>query len=229
MKKIICISDTHGKHRSIKHIPEGDILIHAGDLSPKGEQSVVEEFINWFRFQPHPHKILIAGNHDRTFDPKYYYEWSEPEDTPAKPVWLQDLLASLPANIHYLENNSVEIDGLKFWGSPITPNFGSHYWAFNADRGPVIDTYWQSIPEDTDVIITHGPAEGKLDWTLRGGYGVGCHELKRRIDWIRPKLHVCGHIHESYGTIEYGETIFVNASIMNVHYEPVNTPIEIGI
>lgn len=233
--KIIIISDTHNKHRQLKPLPEGDILIHCGDFTMIGYQKEVEDFLGWFNSQPHKHKIFIAGNHDKSFDPKYNTLpdpfWDENgERVKQKPIWLKNILAGLDQyNVHYLENSEVTIDNIKFWGSPITPWFGGDRWAFNKHRGEDIKQIWDNIPEKTDVIITHGPIFGMHDWTLRDGRNVGCEDLKRKLDIIKPKLHCCGHIHESYGLYPYGETTYVNASVVDLYYDVKNEPIVIDL
>lgn len=182
--KIICISDTHNQHEQLK-LPDGDVLIHAGDFSMRGHVAETEAFLSWFAAQPHPHKIFIAGNHDFIFEKRR-----------------KKARAMVPDSVIYLEDEGVTLEGVKFWGSPITPTFFD--WAFN--RGPwVIGRHWDLIPDDTDVLITHGPPLGTLDRVLPGGEHVGCPKLKEALDLrLRPKLHVFGHIHESHGQVVEG-------------------------
>jgi Icc-related predicted phosphoesterase len=205
--RIVCISDTHFGHQHFK-IPEGDILLHAGDLSKRGRVTEISAFNDWLGELPHPHKIIIAGNHDFLFE--------------KEPV----IAKSLITNAIYLEDSGVEIKGLKFWGSPVSPWFFD--WAFNRERGEDIRKHWEMIPSDTDVLITHGPPLGILDQTIYGK-SVGCEELLDIVQKIQPKIHLFGHIHEAYGTHKAGETLFVNASLMNVEYRPVNSPIVVEI
>ena len=115
------------------------------------------------------------------------------------------------------------IDGIKIYGSPIQPTF--HDWAFNVDRGDPIKKYWDAIPEDVDILITHGPPFGILDVTNRGNIHVGCEELIKRTNEIKPKIHVFGHIHEAYGVVERDGTMFINASVLNEYYEVKNKPL----
>jgi Icc-related predicted phosphoesterase len=202
----------------------GDVLIHCGDISNVGEQEQVEDFINWLKEQPHRHKVFVAGNHDRSFDPT-----KNEFDPTSRPSWLTQLLESLQgSSIHYLENSGVEIDGIKFWGSPWTPSFFPDYWAFNAERGDVIKKHWDLIPIDTDVVITHGPPHGRLDLTKSGKY-VGCADLRCAIEVIKPKYHLFGHIHEGHGIEEDYDTTYVNASLLNHRYTMVNSPIIINL
>jgi Icc-related predicted phosphoesterase len=203
--KFVAISDTHGKHAGLK-IPSGDVLIHAGDISMKGDKDEVADFLMWFSKQNFAHKILIAGNHD------FYFE-REPEEV------IQQLL---PKDIIYLNDSAVTVNGLKIWGSPITPWFFS--WAFNRHRGDPIKKHWSLIPTDTDILITHGPVFRILDKTLDGQY-VGCKDLFNKIQDIKPAVHICGHIHEAYGSVDKYGIKFINASILNARYELVNSPI----
>jgi Icc-related predicted phosphoesterase len=203
--KFTAISDTHGKHRQLS-LPSGDVLIHAGDISGRGNEVEVIDFLNWFTNQNFEHKILIAGNHD------FYFE-REPAEQIKK---------ILPKNIIYLNDSGTTINNIKIWGSPITPWF--YNWAFNRHRGGEIKKHWDLIPADTDILITHGPVHGILDNT-NSGHRAGCEDLLNWINAIKPKFHICGHIHEAYGVIEKGETKFINASVLNERYELVNEPI----
>jgi Icc-related predicted phosphoesterase len=197
--KIICISDTHNLHKNLK-VPNGDILIHAGDMTCVGEIDEIKEFNEWLGTLPHRHKIVIAGNHDLHF---------EEESTKAK---------SLITNAIYLQDSEITIEGLKIWGSPISPNY--HSWAFNRGRGEEIKKHWDLIPEDTDILITHCPPFGILDFDPEGK-PKGCEELLKIIQQkIKPRLHVFGHLHDAHGQVKIGETVFVNASMVNTIYYP---------
>lgn len=224
--KIVAISDTHGLHSRMEHyLPSGDLLIHAGDLTNIGKEHEVEDTMNWFKelANKYTHGIVfIAGNHDRSFDPKFNLADGKTQ----KPKWLRDILSNIKStnHIHYLENDFVEIEGIKIWGSPITPWFGGDYWAFNAHRGPNIMGYWEQIPSDTDIIVTHGPVMYKLDYATYGKTYVGCEQLRYQIEKIKPLIHISGHIHEGYG-YEYNEdTHYFNASICTLNYNPKNAP-----
>lgn len=206
--RLVFISDSHGQHPDL-NLPAGDVLVHAGDLTGRGRKWEITDFLRWFGAQPHPHKVMIAGNHD-------FLAEREPE-----------LFQSLvPDNVHYLENSAVEIEGLKFWGSPITPWFFD--WAFNRQRGEDIARYWREIPDDTDILITHGPPAGILDQTSRGER-VGCEDLLVRIRQVKPRIHVFGHIHEAYGQHHEGGTHFINASVLNLRYWLTNAPIVVDL
>jgi Icc-related predicted phosphoesterase len=240
--KISCISDTHGLEQKMKHsLDSGDILIHSGDLTNVGKRHEVERVIAWFhrQLENFNHVIFIAGNHDRSFDPcfteykssgEFRRDYRNPDIKELgleKPKWLTDLLSSMDPRIHYLENSSVEIDNRKFWGSPITPEFFPDYWAFNYERGNEINSVWNIIPSDVEVLITHGPAYGKLDMLVDNKTHVGCEQLDvvSNYDLNDLKLHVVGHIHHSYGTLWDGKKWTVNASICTETYDPVNPPI----
>ena len=205
--RIILISDTHGRHKEVT-IPNGDILIHSGDFSGRGDPYEVKDFLEWFTSQPHTNKIFIAGNHDLSFE--------------NKPAWLEDMLDKLAPNIFYLEDSLVTIDDVKFYGSPWQPEF--HDWAFNLVRGPELAEKWAKIPLDTNVLITHGPAYSYLDYTIFGHQNTGCHDLLERIKEVKPQIHTCGHIHHSHGS-KYDEyTTYFNASICDERYQPTNKP-----
>lgn len=205
------ISDTHTRHNELE-LPGGDVLIHAGDFMSSGDDSLeLLEFLNWLYEQPYKHKILIAGNHDRLF-----------EDAPTYAIQLIDDV-NHDGSIKYLQDNGCEIDGIKFWGTPWTPAF--YEWAFQlyGDDGKAI---FDLIPNDTDVLISHGPAYGLLDeittplMTGATPGHIGCKHLLKAIDRVNPKLHVCGHIHSSQGVMDgYGEvTTHINASCLGEDY-----------
>jgi Icc-related predicted phosphoesterase len=219
---IVFFSDTHNKHKKVV-LPPCDIAIFCGDMSSQGYKHEVRDFFSWFSKQHQcVHKIAIAGNHDRCFDAKFDSELHGNE-------WLPDLLKEFNSSITYLQNNSTEIYGLKIWGSPVTPWFHGDNWAFNRFRGEEIRQVWANIPRDTDIVVTHGPVMYKVDYNDQDQQYVGCEDLRYLLKIIKPKVHACGHIHESYGA-EYDEdTTYVNASICNLRYEPINKPIEVSI
>jgi Icc-related predicted phosphoesterase len=204
--RFVAISDTHGQHASLS-LPDADVLIHAGDVSKRGTEQQIKEFLEWFTSLNYRYKILIAGNHD------FYLEKVSAEQ-------LADLI---PKNVVYLNESGIEINGIKIWGSPVQPWF--HDWAFNRQRGADIKRHWDLIPSDTDILVTHGPVRGILDRTVYG-QDVGCVDLLDAVRRINPSIHICGHIHESYGEIYSGETKFINASVLNEDYFLVNSPIE---
>jgi len=218
MSQLIFISDTHTKHSSITNDlnviydqdPES-ILIHSGDVSYRGTLGEIKRFLTWFKDLPFKTKILIAGNHDFIF-----------EDNPS--LIKQMLFDEFP-EIIYLEDCGFEVNGLKFWGSPVTPRF--YDWAFNRDEN--IQNHWDLIPEDVNVLITHGPPYMILDRT-KSGLHVGCKLLSKRISELNDlKVHAFGHIHEANGTHWDKDVVYVNSSILNLEYEVKNSPIIIKL
>lgn len=221
MTTLVCISDTHMHHRSIE-LPPGDILIHSGDFTKTGRGEDVEDFLDWFRSQPHTHKVLVAGNHDLTLDESLYrsswYRWHR---VPEEDARIRDMVEQ-GEGFHYLRDRKVILDGVKIYGSPWQPEFGG--WAFNLPRNSnEISSKWASIPLDLDVLVTHGPPKRILDDVE--GDSVGCLNLRMSVDAVRPKVHIFGHIHEGYGTKQTKDTYFINASSCNAQYKPVNPPI----
>jgi Icc-related predicted phosphoesterase len=196
--RLVLISDTHMQHEAL-NLPDGDILVHAGDGTSRGTPREVMEFMTWLGDQPHEHVVLIAGNHDflAEQDRERFRQY-------------------VPDGVTYLEDAGTTIEGVDIWGSPITPWF--YDWAFNRARGEEIKKYWDRIPQDTEVLITHGPPHGILDRTTRGDL-AGCEELRKRVDVIRPRLHVFGHIHEAHGRVEQSGTTFVNACVLDGQYQ----------
>jgi Icc-related predicted phosphoesterase len=205
------ISDTHSLHDRMPPLGSGDVLVHCGDFSGHGNLDDARLFAIFMAAQDFTHKIVIAGNHDWCFEDK-------------RRKTAESILAA--KGILYLNDTGVEIDGVKFWGSPVQPEFMN--WAFNRQRGADIRYHWDKIPNDTDVLITHGPARGILD-RCDNGFAAGCDDLLQAIQRVKPKIHACGHIHEAYGALEVGETIFINACILDERYRVKNPPIEVEI
>lgn len=191
--KILHLSDMHGCHRRLGELPAADIVVHSGDFTMNGSEAEALDFFNWFCDLPHPHKIFICGNHDECL-----YS--------ANIVGLDD-------NVHYLCNSGVEIESMKFYGVPmfmadcITEQQNQHYAA---------------IPVDTEVLITHTPPYGILDFDDNIHYGS--KELLQRIIAVSPRLHLFGHIHRQHGMTGNGITRFSNGAIMNVDYSDLHTP-----
>jgi Icc-related predicted phosphoesterase len=205
--RVICISDTHGFHRQLE-LPDGDLLIHAGDITRRGELDILRDFNAWLCTLPHTEKVVIAGNHDFCF-----------QDTP-------DEARQLMTACHYLEDSSCTIGGLSIYGTPWQPWF--HDWAFNLERGSQLAAKWDLIPDTTDILVVHGPPHGHGDMTIRDE-AVGCVELLERIRQVQPKLVVTGHIHEDFGITSEGPTTIVNASTCTLSYEPANAPLVIDL
>ena len=210
MKKTITfISDTHTKHKHVTgELPGGDILIHCGDISNRGYMNEIKDFLEWFDgIKGYEHKIFIAGNHDFGFQDN--------------PNLCAKLLQDYPT-VTYLEDTSVIIDGIKIYGSPWQPRF--YNWAFNVDRGWDIAQKWEKIPQDTDILITHGPLHGILDSTYTG-QRVGCEDLYKKVMEIKPKVHCSGHIHFDHGMKEIDGITFINACCLGEDYMYQNGPI----
>jgi Icc-related predicted phosphoesterase len=218
--RVVCLSDTHGHHGALD-VPEGDVLVHAGDATLGGTAVEVVAFAEWFRALPHPHKLFVAGNHDRLF-----------EDAP------EEARGLLGDGIVYLQDAATTIGGQRFWGSPWQPWFLNY--AFNLRRGEPLRSKWSLIPEDTDVLITHGPPRGVRDQVespaarllgrmLGQGTHVGCSDLREAVARLRPRLHVFGHIHEGYGRETADGTLWVNASNVDAGYRPVNPPVFVDL
>jgi len=197
--RIAVVSDTHNQMQAIE-IPPADILVHCGDFCGRGTVREVEAFAAELHEHAHPHKIVIAGNHDRCFE-------TSPDEAQRR-----------LGEVHYLQDRGITLKGTKFYGSPWQPWFFD--WAFNLERGAPLQRVWERIPEDTEVLITHGPPMGVLDKTL-SGERVGCEDLMTRITALPPRLHLFGHIHEGYGALRRGQTLFVNASNCDAHYRPI--------
>lgn len=207
MKRIVFISDTHTLHDDLV-LPKGDIIVHAGDVASRGSISEVKEFLEWFSKLPYTYKIFIAGNHDFAFE-RYL-------DV------MTNLLQEFP-DVIYLQDSAVTVDDIKFYGSPWQPEF--YNWAFNLPRGKRLAEKWAMIPDDTDVLITHGPPATILDYTVRDQVNVGCVDLLNYVNEVKPKIHVFGHIHESYGYRHINGTTFINASTCTLRYNPTNPPV----
>jgi Icc-related predicted phosphoesterase len=242
---ITTISDTHNKHKQLNgKLPGGDLLIHSGDISSLGRKHEVQSFVEWFNgINNYTHKIFIAGNHDMSFDREIllrdklaHFEGRDRNDydtscSEGKPIWLEELLGiHLHPNVYYLENTSVKIEGLNIWGSPYSPTFG-YGWGFNKDRGHDINEVWNTIPMDSDIVITHSPIYGYNDRAQNTNQNVGCSDLYHRLHEVKPHLHFAGHIHEGHGwgTIpykdEWGDIYTFNGSTCNLRYEAINKPI----
>lgn len=219
MPRIVAISDTHLTHE--KHnleIPDGDILIHAGDATFKGRPHEIYQFAKWFGALPHKHKIFVSGNHDFLFQ--------DNRDRATNILFGIDSVYFPELNhngVVYLQDSEVTLEGLRIYGSPWQPWF--YDWAFNLQRGPEIKAKWDMIPQGVDIVVTHGPPAGYGD-IVPGGERVGCADLLDALNRVKPKAHICGHIHLSAGTYTTDTGIkVVNASICDEAYNPTNKPI----
>ena len=204
--RILHLSDTHNCH-NLLNIPDNiDMVIHSGDCSNyrdiyKNEKEVMD-FLGWFGELDIPNKVMCFGNHDGSVAAGLVSEkdWA-------------------PYGIHVLNNSSIEIDGYKIWGSPFTPIYGD--WSYTLKRDRMHDL-WQMIPDDIDILVTHGPPKGILDLTINYSGSpeqCGCLALRKRVFEIEPKLITFGHIHNTKGVNNAGtlnlsglDTIFSNGS-----------------
>jgi len=216
--RIVAFSDTHSYHRKVA-IPDGDVLVCAGDITFRGELPVIEDFCNWMKAFPHPKKIVIHGNHETGHEHGYKRKLG------------LDMFAA--AGITYLQNSMTEVNGYKVWGSPYSPRFFD--WEYNRSRGKEIAKEWAKIDPLTNILITHGPPRGILDLAPRGieQYShEGCDDLLARIQQLpNLKCHIFGHIHRDQNEppVEINGVIYANASILNNKYEIVNDPVVIDL
>ena len=204
---ITCISDTHTKHKQLTDnmLPGGDLLIHSGDFSSVGYAHEIANFCAWFNSRNYTNKVFIAGNHDLLF-----------ENHPEKAA---DIVNNYPG-IKYLQDQATVINDerpIKIYGSPWQPEFC--HWGFNLPRnGSELLKVWNDIPEDTDILITHGPPSGTLDMVDGRNEQLGCAVLQNRLLAVKPKIHIFGHIHSGYGYYFDGTTHYFNASVLNERY-----------
>lgn len=191
--KIVHLSDTHGCHHRLRKLPEADVIVHSGDFTMNGSEAEAIDFLNWFCDLPYTYKIFICGNHD---DCLYGAN-----------------IDGLDSNVHYLCNSGVEIDGVKFYGVPM----------FMGDC--ISDRQSQNycnIPSDTDVLITHSPAYGILDFDDNINYGD--EELLEKVSSLNLKAHLFGHIHAMHGVKTIENTIFSNGAIMKSNTYELTAP-----
>lgn len=223
--KITCLSDLHGY---FPDLDGGDLLIIAGDLTRKNEPQEYVDFLEWAEAQPYRYKVQIAGNHDGWID-----------DDVRK--WTMD---ARNFGVHYLQDALFSADGVRIWGSPWTLPYGPFPFMLKEEE---LQWKYAMIPENIDILVTHGPPKWILDDTT-SGQDAGSFALLHALAKVRPKVHVFGHIHEAHGMLkkkwyddmrrqkneekpgkEQKETLCVNCSIMNERYEPVNWPVEIDL
>jgi len=191
---IACLSDTHLKHAAVT-VPRADILVHAGDCTKRGTRAELEGFLRWYGAQPAAARLLVAGNHDAVCE--------------ERPDLARELAAK--AGVTYLCDEELVVEGLRVWGSPVTPKFRD--MAFNVERGPAIRAVWEAIPTGLDLLVTHGPPRGLGDRIFLGTH-VGCADLLERVKVAAPRVHVFGHIHEAHGdyTLDGCATRFYNVA-----------------
>ena len=213
--RVTLISDTHNKHNQVtSSLPGGDVIIHAGDVSSMGYKHELQQFLKWFNnLDNYTHKIFISGNHDWGFQ-------NEPE-------MCKELL-EFYSNVTYLQDD-LEVIGedystsVKVYGSPWQPEF--YNWAFNLPRnGEELKERWDLIPMGVDIVVTHGPAWGKVDTVKGQSVPLGCELLTERFNIVKPKIHVCGHIHSGYGYVFDGVTHYFNAAVLDERYNYTHKP-----
>lgn len=200
--RIVCISDTHDIYYPLIPV-DVDAVIHAGDITLSGSPDETLRFLRWFQGLPIKHKLFVGGNHD-AFLERY------------GAAFMDDY-----KSIQMLWDSSYDLEGYKVWGSPVSPSFG-HIKAFMKEREE-LETFWERIPSDTDIVVTHGPAYGYLDRVLpfRGHEHLGDVALYERLAQVAPLYHICGHIHGSRGMTTNGRgTTHINAAVLDEAYSP---------
>ena len=215
MKKInvTLLSDTHTKERNVL-VNGGDLILHSGDVMNSGyDWEDLYDFLTWFSELPYKMKVFTPGNHDRFIEDNPVDAWKMINEFHEK-------------GVRCLIDDFVEFEGLKIYGSPWQPEF--YNWAFNLPRdGWELEQKWSDIPTDTDILITHGPAFGYVDKVIGTPDNLGCELLSKRIKTIKPKIHVCGHIHSGRGIVLNDGTLYINASVLDERYHYTQTPFTI--
>lgn len=197
--RIVAVADTHLFHDDLT-IPDGDLFIHAGDMCRRGTTDELARTAEWIRSLPHATKIVVAGNHD----------WPFVRDA-------QRARELLGPDVIYLEDSGVTLGSWSFWGSPWQPTYAA--WAFNLERGPDLAAKWALMPQNVDVLITHGPPSGIGDHGSVPGRG-GCADLRARVQVVRPKLHLFGHIHQAGGLWEHDGVVSANVTTSDCKRAP---------
>lgn len=201
--RLVIVSDTHGFHSGMRHVPDGDVLVACGDWSRgHGHRRDSERFAEWMQRWPHKFKVAVAGNHDAAV-----------EDDP---LGMRKMFRSYGVHMPMF-GRAYEFGGLSFGGSPWVPYYEGNF-AF--EKSPEeMETLWNKVPH-VDVLITHAPPYGILDKTSTGHH-IGCPVLRRHVfERIRPRLHLFGHVHEGFGQIVENNIRFVNASTCSrMHFE----------
>lgn len=209
--RVVAFSDTHGHHRNVE-IPDGDLLIFAGDFTAQDSYVGVVHFGRWFSKLPHKYKVFVAGNHDWVFQKNYSF---------AKSCFSSDVII--------LEDEGCEIENLSIYGTPWQPEFQS--WAFNAAPDKLKIRY-DAIPIGVDILITHAPARGFLDRVRLNTpeeEHVGCPILRERLEIVKPRYHIFGHVHEdsAWAIVPWSQTehsLMYNVSICDEYYRVAFRP-----
>jgi predicted phosphohydrolase len=204
---IIALSDTHGLHREAD-VPDGDLLIHAGDFTMfSNSAAAIFDFNEWLGELPHRWKICIPGNHE-------FFLEADPSRRKLIP------------NATILINEGIEIMGLRIWGSPTTPLYGG---AFGLSSERDRKRLYSQIPVDTDVLVTHTPPFSILDQAPDSEHHAGCRQLLEAVHRTKPMLHIFGHVHSGYGTLRTSETLFMNVALMGQYGDMANRPVVVRL
>lgn len=208
--RLVLISDTHGHHAKLQ-LPDGDVLIHAGDFTNYGKPKEVASFCNWFAQQPHKYKVVISGNHEVALDHNHVAQ-NIASQSIVRDYMLQDAFV-------YLVHSALAIEGVQFFFSAYTPTYGN--WAFMLPDD-ALAIKWAQIPAETQVLVTHGPPKGILDLNQEGVH-CGSATLLQRVQLLNNlKLWVGGHIHPSRGMHFQNGVQFANVAICSEENMPLN-------
>ena len=187
--RFVCMSDTHNKIQRLK-IPDGDVFVHCGDavnhLTSARDLLVFNQFVGTL---PHRFKLFISGNHCISLDPN-------------RP----DLSQNLLNNMMYIQDQLVDIEGVKVYGTPWRPKRGCFYRseAFGYDVHHIREDKWSFIPESIDLLLSHCPPYSIRDYSIRHGDRVGCSALLDEIvTRVKPRIHLFGHVHDCHGASLY--------------------------
>lgn len=200
---LVLFGDTHELHREVE-VPTGNILICVGDFTMFSRSfSAIVDFNEWLGELPHRHKIVVPGNHE-------FFLESNPKRR------------GLLDNAHVLIDEGIEIEGLRFYGSPMTPLYGA---AFGKSSPNDRERHWSKVPDDTHVLVTHGPPFGILDVSPDQAERMGDPELRNRVRELPSlKLHAFGHIHGAHGAVEEDGVTFANVALMGHLGDLVQAP-----
>ena len=232
--RFVCISDTHSKHEWDKcpfAVPDGDVLLHAGDITQVGDAREVAAFCRWFGALPHKRKVLIAGNHDLSLHGETYAQTGalqgvQSADAATKGASAARASVEAMPNCDYLCDSGTSVCGINIWGSPWQPMFPTGPpQAFQLPRGQPLRDKWALIPAGTDMVITHGPPLGHGDGAGPETH-IGCIDLLNELQSrVKPSHHIFGHCHPGYGVSSDGQTLFLNAATCTNKYRPEHRPL----